>query len=82
MKKTFTLKELSFLYCKILENIGIMEHIDFTQVEQCLQYDSEYFEQKQKRHLEDLKNNKDYKDLIILRDKLENIKLIVNIEDN
>ena len=78
MKETFTLKELFIWYKAVeLEIFNMETYIPKTMQEACLQYNPE----REKERLEKVKVSQKYKDLTILKEKLENIQIGVVIDN-
>ena len=79
----FTFKEMKIMYDDVCTKIFRMEEdMPITHSEMAIQYDSEYFEKKRKKWLEeDLLKNDIYQCLCGLRNKLENIEFNIKIED-
>ena len=73
----FTLKDLFIWYQAVVLEIFNMEtKIPKTRQEAYLQYNAD----KEKQRLEKVKASQQYKDLVALQKKLENIKIKVNFE--
>ena len=73
----FTLKDLFIWYQAVVLKIFDMEtKIPKTREESCWQYNAD----REKQRLEKVKASKQYKDLVELQEKLENIKIKVNFE--
>lgn len=73
----FTLKDLFIWYKAVEIEIFSMEtYIPKTMQEACLQYNAD----REKQRLEKVKSSQQYKDLVALQEKLENIKIKVNFE--
>lgn len=72
----FTLKELYVWYNAVCVSIGYMENPAYCDIEKELQYNKDYKKEK----LEKVKASQEYKDLVALKEKLENIKMKINFE--
>ena len=75
-KNCFNLKELYFWYSAVDVQINYMENNFSYGFERDLQYNEEV----KKQRLEKIKASKEYKDLVALKEKLENIKLEITFK--
>lgn len=75
-KETFTLKELFIWYNAVCMSIGYMENPAYCEIEKELQYNKNY----KKERLEKVKQSQEYKDLVALKEKLENIKIEISFD--
>lgn len=75
-----TVKELLMWYNCIKKKIEEMQEINYSYLEQMLDYRSEYFKERERIHKERLENDKEYNRLKKLLEQLENITIKVDIE--
>jgi hypothetical protein len=76
MKETFTLKDLYFLYNAVCIQINFMENPAYCEIEKELQYNKDY----EKERLEKVKASQEYKDLVALKERLENVKIEISFD--
>lgn len=77
IKNFFTLKDLFIWYQAVgLEIFNMETKIPKTMQEACLQYNPK----REKQRLEKVKASKEYKDLVELKEKLENIKIEISFD--
>lgn len=67
-------------YNCIKQKIEEMQEINYSHLEQMLDYRSEYFEERERIHKEKFENDKEYKRLMKMLEKLEDITIKVDIE--
>ena len=75
-----TIKELLMWYNCIKQKIEEMQKINYSYLEQMLDYRSEYFKERERTHKEKLENDKEYKRLMRMLEQLENITIKLDIE--
>ena len=76
IKNSFNLKELYIWYNAVCMSIGYMENPSYCEIEKELQYNKDY----EKERIEKVKASKEYKDLVALKEKLENIKIEISFD--
>lgn len=80
MEIEFNLKDLMLFYKSVSEEIISMSKPIIPFEERMLQFNPTREKERNKNHIEMLKDNKVYQHLLDLKDKLENITIKFNIE--
>lgn len=80
-KIVFTFAELDYIYGVVKNAVNSYEAPILKPSEMALQYSEENEQKIKQRHLKELQQNEHYLKMVALKEKLENIELVLNIEE-
>lgn len=80
-KIVFTFAELDYIYGVVKNAVNRLETPQIRASEMALQYSEENTQKIKERHLKELQQNEHYLKMVGLKEKLEKIELVLNIEE-
>ena len=80
-KIVFTFAELDYIYDVVKNAVNRYEEPILKPSEMVLQYSEENAQKIKERHLKELQQNEHYLKMVELKEKLEKIELVLNIEE-